>query len=85
MPRNKPITLKQFLTLHLNEDVSLGKKTKLMIWSPVHHYWFYTDDWRWHTLSNKEQRMLLKTRIRNISLRNDATDYIAVFLEDKKK
>ncbi len=84
---NKPITLKQFMTLHLNQDIQYGKPTKLIIWSPVYHYWFYpdADDWRWDSLSKREQRKLLKTRIRNVSLRDDAAECIAVFLEDTRK
>ncbi len=80
------VTLKQFLSIKLNDSETYGMVTKVMIWSPVHHWWIYLDGYTWdNMLSKKEQKFLLKQPVVRIGLRNDTKDTIAVFLKDYGK
>ena len=71
--------LKEFMKLQLLDNTTYGRPTSLMIWSPVHHYWF--DD-----ISNeKDKKWLLKQKIQKIGLRDSAPGKIAIFLEEYTK
>jgi len=79
------VTLKKFLSIELNDNEVYGIVTKMMIWSPVHHWWINPEDWTWNEFSDKEKKFLLKQPVVRIGLRNDSKDTIAIFLKDYGK
>ena len=78
----KKVRLKDVLNIKLNSDTIYGCVTQYMVWSPVHHYWIYPNEYTWTNLSSKERRFLLKQEVVMLSLRESAKGYIAVFLKD---
>ena len=77
--------LKHILNVKPNKDEGLGKITKYMIWSPVHHSWLHLGDWSYNGLSKREKKFLLKQEVIHLGLRNDTKDTIAIFLKDYGK
>ena len=78
--------LKQFLNVQTNlvyPDIGVTP-TMYMVWSPVHHYWFYPSNFNseWISLSNKEKKFLLKQEVVMVTLRSDEPKKIALFLKD---
>ncbi len=76
-------TLKHILQIQLNDSESLGKKTYIMIWSPVDHCWYYEQDFE--RINPKYFKFLLKQEVMRMGLRNDMPNNIAVFLKDYGK
>lgn len=72
--------LKHILYLNVNDSEIYGKKTYLMVWSPVDHCWFYED--QLEQMDKKHLKFLLKQEVVRIGLRNDSPDNIAIFLKD---
>ena len=77
-------TLKHILQVQLNDEEAYGKKTHIMIWSPVDHCWIFEE-----TLENyinpEWYKFLLKQEVMRISLRNDMPNNIAIYLRDYGK
>lgn len=71
--------LKEFLKLNLLDNTTYGRPTSLMIWSPVHHYWFEDIN------EEKDKKWLLKQNIQKIGLRDSSPGKIAIFLEEYTK
>ena len=71
--------LKKFLKLNLVDNTTYGRPTSLMIWSPVHHYWFENIN------EEKDKKWLLKQKIEKIGLRDSAPGKIAIFLDEYTK
>lgn len=78
-------TLKHILQIEFNHDLSFGKDTYIMIWSPVDHCWFYEDDLKNRINPKYLKKFLLKQEVMRIGLRNDSLQNIAVFLKDYGK
>ena len=81
--------LKHFINVPTNlTDETIGKiPTHYMVWSPVHHSWFYPTNFshEWVNMSNKEKKFLLKQEVIKVSLRNDEPYKVALFLKDYGK
>ena len=77
--------LKHILQIKPNEDSTLGKFTRYMVWSSIHHSWIYPNDWSYDNLTKAEKKFLLKQEVVTISLRNDSLNFIAIFLKDYGK
>ena len=76
--------LKHLLQIECNQDLSLGKSTKIMVWSPVDHCWYYEYDFS--RINEKYfKKFLLKQEVVRFGLREDSIDTIAIFLKDYGK
>lgn len=76
--------LKHLLQIECNQDLSLGKRTKIMVWSPIDHCWYCEEDFS--RINEKYfKKFLLKQEVMRFGLRNDSLDTIAIFLKDYGK
>ena len=76
--------LKHLLQIECNQDLTLGKCTKIMVWSPIDHCWYREEDFS--RINEKYfKRFLLKQEVMRFGLREDSIDTIAIFLKDYGK